>query len=192
VNSRLSFMTFLILTVLFLFRLIGKARVLFPLSLFTMPLLVLTPVYDTTNFTIFYSQYNEVPNAGMVVQDPMFGWDILVIDADSKSDVVLLMNKPEVGQKFTVYGEPESTPSSGWYAEVVSIDSGADGGNGIIQVRNLLTNDDAGMVEGYDLDLGATFYVDKVDESAGTFRMNYNGELLGKTLYFTVTLVEID
>jgi O-antigen ligase len=39
VNSRLSFMTFLILTALFLFRLIGKARVLFPLSLFTMPLL---------------------------------------------------------------------------------------------------------------------------------------------------------
>jgi FKBP-type peptidyl-prolyl cis-trans isomerase 2 len=30
-----------------------------------------------------------------------------------------------------------------------------------------------------------------VDESAGTFRMNYNGELLGKTLYFTVTLVDI-
>ncbi|MDD1746213.1 MAG: FKBP-type peptidyl-prolyl cis-trans isomerase [Methanomassiliicoccales archaeon] len=160
--------------------------------IFTAPLLELMPVYDTTNYTIFYSLYSEVPKAGMVVQDPFYGWDILVISADYKSDMVLLMNKPQVGQKLAVYGEPDATPSTGWYAEVVSIDSGADGGNGIIQVRNLLTSDDAGMVEGYDLNLGMTFYVDMVDESAGTFRMNYNGELLGKTLYFTVTLLEIE
>lgn len=39
VNSRLSFMTFVILTALFLFRLVGRARLMFPLSLFTMSLL---------------------------------------------------------------------------------------------------------------------------------------------------------
>ncbi len=39
VNSRLSFMTFIILTFLFLFRMIGKARIVYPLSLFTMPIL---------------------------------------------------------------------------------------------------------------------------------------------------------
>lgn len=160
--------------------------------LFTMPLLVLAPVYETTNYTTFYSTYSEVPKAGMVVQDPLYGWDILVVDANSKSDTVLLMNKPmEVGQKFAVYGEPDSAPPTGWYAEVVSYDSTADGGNGIIEMRNLLTSADAGMVEGYDLSKGLTFYVDMVDESAGTFRMNYNSELLGKTLYFTVTLVDI-
>jgi FKBP-type peptidyl-prolyl cis-trans isomerase 2 len=159
--------------------------------LFTMPLLVLAPVYDITNYTIFYSVYSEVPKAGMVVQDPLYGWDILVVDANSKSDTVLLMNKPMVGQKFAVYGEPDSTPPTGWYAEVVSVDSAAAGGNGIIEMRNLLTSADAGMVEGYDLSKGLTFYVDMVDESAGTFRMNYNNELLGKTLYFTVTLVDI-
>ncbi len=159
--------------------------------LFTMPLLVIAPVYDITNYTIFYSVYSEVPKAGMVVQDPLYGWDILVVDANSKSDTVLLMNKPMVGQKFAVYGEPDSTPPTGWYAEVVSVDSAAAGGNGIIEIRNLLTSADAGMVEGYDLSKGLTFYVDMVDESAGTFRMNYNNELLGKTLYFTVTLVDI-
>ena len=45
VNSRLSFMTFLLLTALFLFKLIGKARLVFPISLFVMPLLV--------NFALF-------------------------------------------------------------------------------------------------------------------------------------------
>ncbi|MCB0766372.1 MAG: O-antigen ligase family protein [Flavobacteriales bacterium] len=39
VNSRLSFMTFALLTGLFLFRMIGKARLMFPLSLFTMSIL---------------------------------------------------------------------------------------------------------------------------------------------------------
>lgn len=159
--------------------------------LFTMPLLVLAPVYDITNFTVFYEVYSEVPKKDMVVQDPLYGWDILVVDANSDSDTVLLMNKPLVGQKFAIYGEPDSSPSSGWYVEVVYIDSSADGGNGVIEIRNLLTNDDAGMVEGVDTISGSTFYIDMVDESAGIFRMNYNNELLGKTLYFTVTLVEI-
>ncbi len=45
VNSRLSFMTFLLLTGLFFFKSIGKARLVFPISLFVMPLLV--------NFALF-------------------------------------------------------------------------------------------------------------------------------------------
>jgi len=159
--------------------------------LVTMPLLMFAPVYDITNYTVFYGVYSQVPKSGMVVQDPLYGWDILVVDANSKSDTVLLMNKPLVGEKFAVYGEPDSSPSTGWYAEVVYIDSSAGAGNGIIEVRNLLTNADSGMVEGIDTSSGSTFYVDMVDESAGTFRMNYNNELLGKTLYFTVTLVSI-
>jgi hypothetical protein len=60
--------------------------------LFVMPLLMLAPVYDVTNYTIFNSVYYEVPKAGMLVQDPLYGWDILVVDADSKSDMVILMN----------------------------------------------------------------------------------------------------
>jgi O-antigen ligase len=40
VNSRLSFLMFLVITVLFLFRLVRTVRFLFPISLFTMPILV--------------------------------------------------------------------------------------------------------------------------------------------------------
>ncbi len=159
--------------------------------LFTLPLVTSLPVYDTTNYTVFYTVYSLVPKAGMVVQDPVYGWDILVLDADSKSDTVLLMNKPLVGQKFAIYGEPDSTPPTGWFVEVVYVDSSVNGGNGLIEVRNLLTETDAGMIKGVDTSSGSTFIVDMVDESAGTFRINFNNELLGKTLYFTVTLVEI-
>jgi FKBP-type peptidyl-prolyl cis-trans isomerase 2 len=159
--------------------------------LFVMPLLVTVPVYYTMNYSDFETEFSQDPETGMVVQDSLYGWDILVIDANSNSDLVLLMNKPLVGEQFAVYGEPQSSPPTGWYAEITSIDSGANGGKGIIQIRNLLTSEDAGMVEGVDVSTGSTFYVDMVDESAGTFRMNYNGELLGRTLYFTVTLVDI-
>ena len=159
--------------------------------LVTRPLLVVAPVYDITNYTVFYQVYSMVPKVGMVVQDPLYGWDILVVDANSDSDVVLLMNMPMVGQKYAVYGEPDASPSTGWWAEIVRVDSSADGGNGIIEIRNLLTNADAGMIEGYDLATASTFYVDMVDQSAGTYRMNYNSELVGQTLYFTVTVVEI-
>lgn len=160
-------------------------------KLFVMPLLVTVPVYFNMNYSNFVTEFGQDPEAGMVVQDSVYGWDILVIDANSNSDLVLLLNKPLVGEQFAVYGEPQSNPPTGWYAEVTSIDSSANGGKGIIQIRNLLTSEDAGMVEGVDVTSGSTFYVDMVDESAGTYRMNYNGELLGKTLYFTVTLVDI-
>lgn len=59
VNSRLSFMTFLLLTGLFLFRMVGKARLMFPLSLFTMPLL--------TNFALLVYWVLTLPFMAAIV-----------------------------------------------------------------------------------------------------------------------------
>ena len=155
------------------------------------PLVDQRPVYVGMNLTEFGTMYGYLPELGLLVQDPTYGWDVLVMEVDTDADRVLVMNKPLLGETYALYGEPESTPPSGWYAEVVSIDSSADSGNGLILIRNLLTEADAGMVEGFDLSQAATFYVDQVDEGAGTFRMNYNEELLGRTLFFTVTLMDI-
>jgi hypothetical protein len=70
---------------------------------------------------------------------------------------------------------------------VTEIDSTADGGQGTIVVQNLLTSADVGMIKG--VTASSVFIVDKVDPVAGTFRMNFNGELVGVTLVFTVTMV---
>jgi peptidylprolyl isomerase len=160
-------------------------------KLFVMPLMVQKTVYDTMNLTEFSSIYGYVPVVGLLVQDPVYGWDVLVMEKDTNADTVMVMNKPTVSHEYAVYGEPDVIPATGWYAQVVSVDSAANSGEGLILVKNLLTDEDSGMVEGYDISKGSTFYVDMVDEAAGTYRMNYNGELLGKTLYFTVTLVDI-
>lgn len=159
--------------------------------LFVMPLWDVAPVKERMNFSEFSYTYGVSPEVGLMVEDPVYGWDIIVIEASSKADLVQVWNTPIVGHQYAAYGEPDQSPSTGWYVEVVSMDTSADGGNGMIIIKNLLANDDAGKVSGYDLSRASTFYVDEVDELEGTFRMNYNGELLGKTLFFTVTLVAI-
>lgn len=56
VNSRLSFMTFVILTGLFVFRMVGRARLMFPLSLFTMSLLTNFALLVYTILTLPFMQ----------------------------------------------------------------------------------------------------------------------------------------
>lgn len=76
VNSRLSFMTFLILTFLFLFRMIGRARVVFPLSLFTMPLL--------TNFALLVYWVLTLP------------FMVAIVSRVDKADVTTFNNRTTV------------------------------------------------------------------------------------------------
>ncbi|MEM0448624.1 MAG: FKBP-type peptidyl-prolyl cis-trans isomerase [Methanomassiliicoccales archaeon] len=139
----------------------------------------------------FGAKYGYLPEQGMLVKDPDFGWDVIVMQVNTDADRVLVINKPVVGQRYAMYGEPDSVSPTGWWAEVTEVDSSANGGEGRIIVKNLLTDSEAGRIKGYDVRKGATFYIDMVNESAGTYRMNYNGELLGKTLFFTVTLRSI-
>lgn len=56
VNSRLSFMTFILLMGLFMFRMVGRARLMFPLSLFTMSLLTNFALLVYTILTLPFMQ----------------------------------------------------------------------------------------------------------------------------------------
>ncbi|HQW06888.1 MAG: O-antigen ligase family protein [Flavobacteriales bacterium] len=76
VNSRLSFMTFLILSGLFFFRMIGRARIAFPLSLFTMPLL--------TNFALLVYWVLTLP------------FMVAIVSRVNKADVTTFNNRTTV------------------------------------------------------------------------------------------------
>jgi FKBP-type peptidyl-prolyl cis-trans isomerase 2 len=160
-------------------------------KLFYADLMEFQQVYPSMNYSNFKSNYGSSPQVGSTVQDPFFGWDVLVISTDVAADVVVVMNMPVIGQNYAVYGDPAAEKPTGWYVKIISVDSAANGGRGIIQVQNLLTSKDAGYIEGVSTSMGGTFIVDRVDERAGTYRMNFNGELIGVTLYFTVTMLEI-
>jgi peptidylprolyl isomerase len=160
-------------------------------KLFTADLIDSQPVYVSMNASVFSSQYSSIPQIGATVKDPLYGWDVNVISFDQQADLVVVRNMPQLGQSYAVYGDPTAAKPTGWFAEVISVDSSANGGTGVIQVQNLLTDSDAGMIQGVSTSNGSTFIVDQVDEAAGTYRMNYNNELVGVPLYFTVTLIKI-
>jgi hypothetical protein len=59
-------------------------------------------------------------------------------------------------------------------------------GSGIILVQHDLIASDIDKVQG--VDQFGNFYIDNVDPMNATARKNYNNELVGVTIYFTITL----
>ncbi len=151
---------------------------------FTFSLTDTVPLYVVMNQTVFYNVYNVTPKIDLALTDPTWGWPARVIDLKADADQVTVQNMPSVGDHLPLFGEPSAAIPTGWYADVVSIDSTANGGLGIITVHHQLTGSDAGKVQGADT--RGNFIIDQV--SGSTARKNYNDELVGVTIYFTVTL----
>jgi len=160
-------------------------------KLATANLIDVLQVYYSLNYSNFNSIYGSSPQNGSTVLDPVYGWDVNVMSTDQAADLVVVRNMPILDHEYAVFGDPTAEKPTGWYAKVTSIDSMANGGNGTIQVHNLLTNEDAGHVQGVSFSAGSKFIVDQVDEVAGTYRVNFNQEVVGVPLYFTVTVLEI-
>jgi len=136
------------------------------------------PVILTMNTTQFSSYYGSWPSDQSTVTDPVMGWMATVTVVNN---VVTVANSPQVGQILTPYNK--------WEARVVSIDSGANNGDGSIGVQHLLTPEDAGNI--IVSEPGGTFIITKVDLEAGTYTADFNKEVVGKTLIFQVTLVKL-
>ena len=144
------------------------------------------PVYFSLSQVSFSERYDVTPQVGLTITDPTWGWSARVMKVDTNADIVSMWNMPSVGDRLEIDGNPGAAISSGWYAHVVSIDTTANGGSGIILVQHELTASDIGKVQG--VDQYGNFYIDKVDPTNGIARKNYNNELVGITIYFTITL----
>ena len=86
-----------------------------------------------------------------------------------------------VQSEYRIYGEG----STGWDVLVTNVDSNSN----TITIHHQLTEADSDMIKG--VDGTTTFFITMVDEADGTAVRNYNTELLGKTLVFTITVVTI-
>ncbi|MDD1768614.1 MAG: FKBP-type peptidyl-prolyl cis-trans isomerase [Methanomassiliicoccales archaeon] len=155
-----------------------------------LPLVESLPVFESINVSEFLSRFLVTPRNGLTVEDPKWGWEVTVLDVDYDADRVVIMNSPVLGGSYAVYGNPQGQPGTGWYAVVDRFDSSANGGAGLIEVRHLLSPEDAGYVKGVDSS-GNEFLLMEVDPESNDFVLNYNSEVTGVTLYFTVTLVSI-
>ncbi len=145
----------------------------------TRPLVVELPQRETLRVAEFADRYGPTPMSGLTVQDPKWGWSVTVLSL--ANDFVTFLHVPEAGSTANPFG--------GWLAEVMDVDSGANGGVGAIVVRHLLDPASANNVRGSD-GRGA-FRVVEVNPAEGTYTVDYNPEVVGQTLFFELTVVRI-
>jgi len=132
-------------------------------------------VTETMNATEFQGRFATRPEDGGIVRDIGWGWNVSVRVSE---DVVTIRHSPRLGETVRVAGR--------WDAQVVTIDDAVNGGKGAITVQHLLTPSDVNAFVAED-DRG-NFIVVALDPVAGTYTVDYNAEVVGKTLVFELTL----
>lgn len=147
------------------------------------PILESVPVRLTMNTTEFQVRYSSPPVSGANVTDPLWGWPALV---DVAGSVITVTNSPKIRQVVR--------PFDAWNAEVVEIDDTANVGDGTILVRHDVKTSMLDAVGGTSN--GQDFYLSDVnipedDPDTGTYTLNFNRQVVGRTLVFQVTLVTL-
>lgn len=137
------------------------------------------PVRQTMNESEFTSYYGQSAISGSNVSDPVYGWSVTVSVLNGE---VTVTNSP--------YPQESIRPYNAWNAEVLSIDDSASNGAGLITIQNRL---DPTMVDkiGAKAPNGQTFYLSAVDPVAGTYTLDFNKQVVGRTLVFQITLVRL-
>jgi len=146
-----------------------------PDSVVTRPLREEVTVTETMNTTEFQGRFATRPEDGAIVKDIGWGWNVSVRISE---DVVTIRHSPRLGETVQVAGR--------WQAQIVAIDDAANAGKGAITVLHLLTPADVNAFVAQD-DRG-NFIVVALDPAAGTYTIDYNPEVVGKTLVFELTL----
>jgi len=140
------------------------------------------PIYEwITNSTNFESMYYVPAIVGTTVKSNNYGWNMTVYHIDTIGGDILMKHEPMMNEIVDLY--------DGWDSMVISIDSAADQGNGEIVVKHLLYPDDEGEILASD-DNGQ-FLVTDIDLDAGEMTVDYNREVVGKTLVFKIIVVSI-
>ncbi len=133
------------------------------------------------NASQFQSFFGEAPVTGLTVSHPWYGWDVQVFHYDSVADNVTVIHLPVAGEQYAAFGDPSAVQPYGWYLEVTSVDSST------IEFRHLVDASMVNTVRGTNVD--GLFYLHAVD--GDSFTMKHAIEKVGRTLTFTITLVEI-
>jgi FKBP-type peptidyl-prolyl cis-trans isomerase 2 len=144
----------------------------------TQPLTFTVPVLLSVTPSNFASSYPNVNvSAGIHFVDPTYGWTDMILT--SNASAVVIENQPTVGW---------AVPGVSWPQVVTALNSTT------ITVTNQLTSANAGLFAGHVSGSGVcgetTFIVSAVSPANGTYTQNFNREVVGQTLNFTVTIVK--
>lgn len=148
----------------------------------TYPLIQTLPVHVTMNQTEFTSYYQEPVVSNTNVSDPIYGWSVQV---SILNGFVQLTNSPYPAQVLHPY--------KAWTAVVLSVDDAANNGTGLITIQNHLDPSDVDKIGG-SAPVAGEFYLSAVDLTAGpsgTYTLDFNKQVVGRTLVFQVTLTRL-
>jgi hypothetical protein len=150
-----------------------------PSLIFVHSLVETVPVRVTMNASAFDSYYGQAALSATNVTDPIYGWSATV---SILGNTVVVTNSP--------YPSEAVRPYHAWSAVVLSVDDAANNGTGAITIQNTL---DPSLVDkiGGKSPAGQTFYLSAVDPIAGTYTLNFNKQVVGRTLVFQVTLFHL-
>ena len=112
----------------------------------------------------------QSPVDNAVYRDRRYGWMLQVLEVQPTKDLAIVMNNPVAGASYEPY--PNVTAFQAHVDKIV---------NGTIYVRYI--------IEKLPILLPDGGIIDEVRN--GHFRINYNKEVAGKTLYFVVTVISI-
>lgn len=157
-----------------------------PACLRSLPLIVHVPVFQTLTGTQFSKIYSGVlATTGSHFADPTYGFTTYILSANTTS--VSLENFAYVGETYSLQG---------WPAEVTNVTTTSNG-SGQITIVNLLTPSDAGHLAGHSANglcttsSNGNYIITSVNYTSGNFTESFNQEVVGQTLIFEVTIVNI-
>lgn len=165
-------------------------------QLMTIDLDQVIPATETMSEASFRGYFAIEPIPMRVLPHFLWEWNVRVISLSE--GVVTIRHEPVVGEVVTPFGDPESsTNPTGWHVRVEAYDPLANGGEGTVTARHLITSSDVYDVKGTDAD-GETFVLWNLDEANETFQVHfsdgetgYNAEVSGRDLFFEITILAV-
>jgi len=157
--------------------------------------LVYLPVYQnitmihTITSSQFTSKFGFTPATGYVFRDPFWGWNVTVLGLGNGT--VTYEYEPLPGMTLFPYTMNSTVVygMKGWPVRVVSVNSAADNGSGLIEVRNEVSPSMALAVGGI-LQNGSKFVLWSLNTNR-TVTLDTGNPVAGRTLIFTVTVIFI-
>ncbi len=129
------------------------------------------PVVENISIDQFYKRFaNTNPTTNSVYRDKMYGWNCIVLYVNPLKNIVTIQNNPDIDQDYELFGNPSL------FVHVDKVDGSTIYFHYIIKSLPIL--------------LPSGGIIDQVN--GDHFRINFNQEVAGKTLYFVVTVVKIE
>ncbi len=160
------------------------------------------PLYETISSQEFHGLYpNEIAEKSVCFKHWFWGWKVTVDDIDDNN--ITIMNLPDNGSTINVFG---------WNSTILERNNSYNGGEGrillqhnpvenitldkekteFLKINNEPLNYISLQINLGNLSVSDIGIVSSINEDKDTFTVDYNPEVVGKTLVFELTIVSIN